>query len=88
MIALTTFTALQGTINAIDRRFTNNYYRQVIVGDAFFASDKALAKNDDTLKIVQNMAADESLFYTQFAKRYTTLTWLGVDPSVTRRGLK
>ena len=87
MIALTISTALQGTINANDRRFTNNYYRQVILGDAFFASDKALANNNDTLAIVQNMAADENLFYTQFTKRYTTLTWLGVDPSVTRRGL-
>ena len=46
-------TFLQGTISANSRYFSVQYYRQIILGDAFFGSDKALADNNSTLAIVE-----------------------------------
>jgi hypothetical protein len=77
----------QGTISSNSRYFSSRYYRQVILGDAFFGSDRALADNPATLKIVEELAADNLLFYQKFTDAYKNLTWLGVDPSVKRLGL-
>jgi catalase (peroxidase I) len=60
---------------------------QVILGDAFFGSDKALADNPDTLAIVKAYAADNDLFLEKFTEAMLKLTWLGVDASVPRLGL-
>jgi len=79
--------AVQGTISANSRYFSSKYYKQIILGDAFFGSDKALADNDSTLHIVQELAADQDLFYKKFTSHFSNLTWLGVDPSVKRLGL-
>ena len=80
-------TFLQGTISANSRYFSVKYYRQIILGDAFFGSDKALADNNGTLAIVEQLAADQDLFYKKFTDHFFKLTWLGVDPNVTRHGL-
>ena len=79
--------AWQGTINAEDRYFSNKYYKQVILGDAFFGSDKALKDSNATYAIVKQLAADNGLFYRKFTAALQKLTWLGVDPSVKRLGL-
>ena len=79
--------AWQGTINAEDRYFSNKYYKQVILGDAFFGSDKALKDSNATYAIVKQLAADNDLFYRKFTAAMQKLTWLGVDPSVKRLGL-
>ena len=79
--------AWQGTINAEDRYFSNKYYKQVILGDAFFGSDKALKDSNATYAIVKQLAADNDLFYKKFTAAMQKLTWLGVDPSVKRLGL-
>ncbi len=78
---------LQGTISANSRYFSVKYYRQIILGDAFFGSDKALADNNSTLAIVEQLAADQDLFYKKFTDHFFNLTWLGVDSDVTRKGL-
>ena len=72
--------AWQGTINAEDRYFSNKYYKQVILGDAFFGSDKALKDSNATYAIVKQLAADNDLFYRKFTAAMQKLTWLGVDP--------
>lgn len=60
---------------------------QILLGDAFFGSDKALGDNPDTLSIVKQYAADNDLFFRKFTEKMVKLTWLGVDPSVPRLGL-
>ena len=77
----------QGTISANSRYFSSRYYKQIILGDAFFGSDRALGNNPATLKIVEELAADNLLFYKKFTAAYTNLTWAGVDPAVKRLGL-
>ncbi len=79
--------AVQGTVSANSRYFSNKYYKQVILGDAFFGSDKALADSNSTLQIVQELAADQDLFYKKFTSTFLDLTWKGVDPAVKRLGL-
>ena len=79
--------ALQGTISANSRYFSSKYYKQIILGDAFFGSDKALADNNSTLAIVEQLAADQELFYKRFTDHFVKLTWLGIDASVKRLGL-
>ena len=79
--------AVQGTVSSNSRYFSNKYYKQVILGDAFFGSDKALADNNSTLQIVQELAADQDLFYKKFTSTFFDLTWKGVDPAVKRLGL-
>ena len=79
--------AVQGTVSANSRYFSNKYYKQVILGDAFFGSDKALADSNSTLQIVQELAADQDLFYEKFTSHFLDLTWKGVDPAVKRLGL-
>ena len=78
---------MQGTVSANSRYFSNKYYKQVILGDAFFGSDKALADSNSTLQIVQELAADQDLFYKKFTSHFLDLTWKGVDPAVKRLGL-
>jgi catalase (peroxidase I) len=59
----------------------------VLLGDAFFGSDRALADNPETLAIVRQFAADQDLFFEKFSEVLVKLSWLGVDPSVPRRGI-
>lgn len=51
--ALPVVPPLQGTISSNDRYFSNKYYKQIILGDAFFGSDRALADSNLTLPLVQ-----------------------------------
>jgi catalase (peroxidase I) len=59
---------------------------QVLLGDAFFGSDNALADNPDTLALVKEYAEDNEAWYKDFEEKFIDLTWKGVDPSVPRLG--
>ena len=50
-------------------------------------SPARIANNPATLKIVEELAADDLFFYQKVTDAYKNLTSLGVDPSVKRLGL-
>ncbi|KAK9832108.1 hypothetical protein WJX81_007884 [Elliptochloris bilobata] len=77
----------QGYLTPENRVFGNKYYQNILLGNAFFQSDRALGNNPLTRPCVEAYAADNQMFFRNFTRAYQLLTWLGVDSSLPRLGL-
>ena len=76
-------TPLQGPLGPPS--FTNYFYKAVLEQKCSFAVDNALASQPLTAPIVRAYAADQALFFGEFARHYRAMTWWGVaggDPGV------
>ncbi|KAK9832086.1 hypothetical protein WJX81_005292 [Elliptochloris bilobata] len=84
---LTVSTNPQGFMTPVNRVFNNKYYKNILLGNAFFQSDRALGEDPRTKPYVEAFAANNDMFFANFTHAYQQLSWLGVDPSVKRLGL-
>ena len=72
-----------------DSNFNNGYYRDILAGRGFFASDKALADDPVTLACVQQAAQSQDWFFEQWKREFFEMTWWVVDDQgLERKGLE
>ncbi len=72
-----------------DSNFNNGYYRDILAGRGFFASDKALADSPLTLPCVQRAAQSQAWFFEQWKREFFEMTWWGGDrQGLARKGLE
>lgn len=62
-----------------DSNFNNGYYRDILAGRGFFASDKALADSPLTLPCVQQAAQDQDWFFANWKREFFEMTWWGTE---------
>ncbi len=56
----------QGFLTPENRVFSNKYYKNILLGNAFFQSDRALGNDPRTRPCVEAYAADNDLFFRNF----------------------
>jgi hypothetical protein len=72
-----------------DPAFNNGYYRDVLAGRGFFASDKALADSPATLPCVQAAAQSQDWFFSEWAREFFEMTWWGTaEQGIVPKGLE
>lgn len=72
-----------------DSNFNNGYYRDVLAGRGFFASDKALADSPLTLPCVQAAAQSQDWFFQEWKREFFEMTWWGTaEQGLERKGLE
>jgi peroxidase len=72
-----------------DPAFNNGYYRDVLAGRGFFASDKALADSPLTLRCVQQCAQSQAWFFEEWKREFFEMTWWGTaEQGVLPKGLE
>jgi L-ascorbate peroxidase len=64
--------------------FSNLYFRTLLeasdeASSGLLGSDRALLTDPDLFEVVQQYAADQYVFFADFADAYRRLTWLGKD---------
>ena len=57
---------MQGFITPENRVFSNKYYQNILLGNAFFQSDRALGNSPLTRPCVEAYAADNDMFFRNF----------------------
>ena len=57
---------MQGFITPENRVFSNKYYKNILLGNAFFQSDRALGNSPITRPCVEAYAADNDMFFRNF----------------------
>ena len=56
----------QGYMTPQNRIFSNKYYKNILLGNAFFQSDRALGADPRTRPYVEAFAANNDLFFQNF----------------------
>ena len=57
---------MQGFVTPQNRVFSNKYYQNILLGNAFFQSDRALGNSPITRPCVEAYAADNDMFFRNF----------------------
>ena len=58
--------------------FDNQYYRNLLAHKVLFQSDSVLLNNDQTRKMVKDLANDQDLFFEKWGQSFLKLTTVGV----------
>ncbi|XP_054797424.1 peroxidase 46-like [Prosopis cineraria] len=58
--------------------FDNQYYRNLLARKGLFQSDSVLLRDNQTRKLVEDLANDQDLFFEKWSQSYLKLTTVGV----------
>ena len=71
----------QGYMTPMNRIFSNKYFKNILLGNAFFQSDRALGADSRTRPYVEAFAANNDLFFQNFtcAGSWPSILYAGLD---------